>query len=81
MQFFANCVYQGYESRPGVKDPSKIYTEVGLLDGLDQVRCSVEPSLIEKVLPSIPPFQKCKCTFEFNVRFNSLKLMDIAPVK
>lgn len=81
MQMSANCIFQGFQSRPGVKDPTKIYTEVALLDGMDQLRCSVEQSLIDKVLPGIPQYAMCKCRFDLNVRFNSLKLVDISPVK
>ena len=79
--FSSTCVFQGYESRPGKKDPSKIYTEVALLEGMDQIRCLVNADLIDKVLPGLTQFSICKCQFELNVRYNTLTLTGIAPVK
>lgn len=81
MKLTATCIFQGYESRPGTKDPSKIYHEVALLEGMDQLRCSVDINLLDKVLPGIAQYALCKCTFDLNTRYNSLKLLDIVPVK
>lgn len=81
MKLSSTCVFQGYESRPGKKDPSKIYTEVALLEGMDQIRCLADADLIDKVLPGITQFSICKCQFELNVRYNTLTLTGIAPVK
>lgn len=86
MKLSSTCVFQGYESRPGKKDPSKIYTEVALLEGMDQIRCLVNADLvnadlIDKVLPGLTQFSICKCQFELNVRYNTLTLTGIAPVK
>ena len=81
MKLTATCIFQGFESRPGVKDPTKVYHEVALLDGMDQLRCSVNSDLLDKTLPGIPQYTPCKCTFDLNVRYNSLRLMDIVQVK
>ena len=81
MKLSATCIFQGFETRSGIKDPTKIYNEVALLDGMDQLRCTVDPALVEKVLPGIAQYSRCNCTFELNTRFNSLRLVGIAPVK
>lgn len=81
MKFIATCFYQGSESRSGIKDPTKIYYEVSLLDDVDQLKCFTNQELFDKILPGIPRFAPCNCTFELNTRFNTLRLIDIAKVK
>lgn len=81
MKFNSICFFQGFDSHPGIKDPTKTYYEVSLLDDVDQLRCSTSQEVFDKVLPGIPKFASCKCTFELNVRYNSFKLLDIVPVK
>lgn len=81
MKFTATCFYQGSESRPGTKDPTKTYYEVSLLDDMDQLRCFTDQEMFNKVLPGIPQFAPCKCTFELNTRFNTLRLVGIAQAK
>lgn len=81
MKMYGNFIYQGLMSRPGVKDPSKVWNEVSLLDDFDQLKCMVTADLVDKVLPSIKPFTPCSCTFEYNARFASFRLVDISPVK
>ena len=81
MKFIATCFYQGSESRSGTKDPTKTYYEVSLLDDVDQLKCFTNQELFDKILPGIPRFALCNCTFELNTRFNTLRLIDIAKVK
>lgn len=81
MKFHGTFFYQGFSSRPGVKDPSKIYNEVSLLDETEQLRCSVSTDLIKNVLPAIKRFTPCDCTFDYNTRFNSLRLIEISQAK
>ena len=81
MILYGDFYYQGSESRAGVKDPSKIYYEVSLLDDNDQVKCSVSPELFNTVLPGIKRFAPCKCKFNLNPTYSTLKLLEITPEK
>ena len=74
-------IYQGSESRTGVKDPTKTYYEAALLSGIEQLRCSCDLDLFNKVLPGVKPYTECDCVFYLNPAFNSLRLLEIYPVK
>lgn len=81
MKLTGDFKYQGSERRIGIKDPSKIYFEVALLSGIEQLRCMCDRELFNKVLPTIKPFTDCKCTFALNPTYNTLRLVDIQPAK
>lgn len=81
MKLYGTFLYQGSEARKGIKDPSKTYCEAAFLDGLDQLRCTVDQDLFDKVLPGIKPLTDCKCEFNLNTVYNTLRLVGISPVK
>lgn len=81
MKLFGNCIYQGSVARQGVKDPSKTYYEAALLEGMDQLRCSVDHDLFNQKLATIKPFTECKCEFNLNTVYNTLRLVEISPLK
>ena len=81
MKLFGTYLYQGSEARKGIKDPSKNYYEAALLEGMDQLRCTVDRDLFDRVLPGIKPFTDCKCEFNLNPVYNTLRLTGITPVK
>ena len=45
MKLNGTFIYQGSEKRNGIKDPSKVYFEVALLSGVEQLRWSNKFSL------------------------------------
>lgn len=81
MKLTGDFKYQGSGQRTGIKDPTKIYFEVALLSGIEQLRCTCEQDFFNKVLPTVKPFTDCKCTFTLNPTYNTLRLVDIQPVK
>lgn len=81
MKLSGTFVYQASECRQGIKDPSKYYREASLLSGMDQLRCIVNEDLFDKVLPGIPQYTNCNCTFEYNPTYSTMRLVDIHPVK
>lgn len=81
MKLTGDFKYQGSDQRPGFKDPAKTYFEVALLSGMDQLRCACEQEIFNKVLPTLKPFTDCVCTFTLNTTYNTLRLVDIHPVK
>ena len=81
MKLNGTFIYQGSESRTGIKDPTKTYFEAALLSGVEQLRCSCERELFDKILPGIKPFSECKCEFSLNPQYNTLRLTGIYPVK
>ncbi|MGN0280038.1 MAG: hypothetical protein ACI4C4_11855 [Lachnospiraceae bacterium] len=83
MKLHGTFIYQGSVSRPGVKDPNKIYYEVALLEigGMDQLRCMVDKEIYDKILPNLAPYGKCNCVFNLNPQYNTLRLVDISTAK
>ena len=81
MKLNGKFIYQGSEKRNGIKDPSKVYFEVALLSGVEQLRCSCDQKLFEQALPAIKSFSECNCTFVLNPTYNTLRLTDIHSVK
>lgn len=81
MILYGDFYYQGSDSHAGVKDPSKTYYYASILDDNSQMRCSVSPELFNTVLPGIKRFTPCKCRFDLNPTYNTLRLLEITPVK
>ena len=50
MKLTGDFKYQGSERRTGIKDPTKVYFEVALLSGIEQLRCTCEQDFFDKVL-------------------------------
>lgn len=81
MELTGTFVYQGRESRTGIKDPSKIYYEAAFISGVEQLRCPCDQKLFDGPLAGVKPFSECHCVFSFNTRYNTLRLVGISPVK
>ena len=73
--------FQCAQSRPGYKDPSQTLYEVALVEKMDSIICRVDKELFDKITATIEEFTPCKCEFDFNTKFNSLRLTKITPVK
>lgn len=72
--FTYNCAEKG-------EWQGRTFFNVGLLSGIENLRCSCSQELFDKVLPGIKQYTECKCTFDFRPNYNTLRLVDIRPVQ
>lgn len=59
----------------------KTFFNVGLLSGIENLRCGCTQELFDKVLPGIKQYTECKCTFDFIPAYSTLRLVDIRPIQ
>lgn len=73
----ANCVYLSSDKKQGIKDPTKTYYSVLLMQNTDTLTCSVPEAIFNTELPQLNQFESVFCSFEFNPTYKSMRLVDI----
>jgi len=72
--FTYNCAEKG-------EWKGRTFFSVGLLSGIENLRCGCDQEMFDKVLPGIKQYTECKCTFDYRPNYNTLRLVDIRPVQ
>lgn len=73
MKMNGEYVLLSTEKRVGIKDPTKVYPMVLLMQGTETLDCMTDEAVYNE-LQAIPQYSKVFCTFDYNHRFKSLRL-------
>ncbi|RHO00465.1 hypothetical protein DW266_10265 [Blautia sp. AM22-22LB] len=74
------CVFLNSDKKQGIKDPTKTYYSVLLMQGTETLNCGVSEEIYNKELPQMNQFESVECGFDFNPTFKSMRLVDIRKV-
>lgn len=80
MQMLMNANYLNRDSKPGVKNPNKIYYSVLFMQGTDTVTLFTTEQVFNN-LEIVPSMTECKLLLDYNSQYRSLRLMDVQPIK
>lgn len=81
MLLTGQCTLLNTEKKQGIKDPSKVYFNVLLMQDSQTVNCMTDEKLYNGVLSQIPQFTPVNCEFDFNPVFKSMRLTHAKAVK
>lgn len=69
--------YLNSEIKQGVKDPTKNYHYVLLMQGTETLQCMTDADTYNISIPQLDKFSDVNCVFDFNPVFKSLRLVSI----
>lgn len=80
MKFTADVKYLNRESKQGIKDPTKTYHNVLVMQGADAPTFSCDEQVYNR-LDGLKETDPIVAVFEYNAQYRSVKLIDFQPKK